>query len=146
MGVAAIAREGTDITLVSAMKSVDDCLEAAEALAGEGISAEVSTCRRSARSTATTMLRSLAKTNRIAVVEEGPRTGGWAGEVLAVVTEHGLGDIDDALRITTADTPIPYSPPLEDAFLPGAQRIADSVRGATLNDDNDKGETCLRKR
>ena len=75
------------------------------------------------------MLRSLAKTNRIAVVEEGPLTGGWAGEVLAIVAEHGLGDIDDAWRITTPDTPIPYSPPLEDAFLPGAQRIADSVRG-----------------
>ena len=74
------------------------------------------------------MLRSLAKTNRIAVVEEGPRTGGWAGEVLAVVVEQGLGDIDDAWRIATPDAPIPYSPPLEDAFLPGATRIADSVR------------------
>ena len=75
------------------------------------------------------MLSSLAKTNRIAVVEEGPRTGGWAGEVLAVVTEQGLGDIDDAWRITTPDSPVPYSPPLEDDFLPGAQRIADEVRG-----------------
>ena len=59
------------------------------------------------------------KTNRIAVVEEGPLTGGWAGEVLALVTEEGLGDLDDAWRITTPNSPIPYSPPLEDAFLPG---------------------------
>ena len=129
IGVAAIAREGTDITLVSAMKSVDDCLEAADALAAEGISAEVIDLQTIRPLDGDAVLRSLAKTNRIAVVEEGPRTGGWAGEVLAIVAEHGLGDIDDAWRITTPDTPIPYSPPLEDAFLPGAQRIADSVRG-----------------
>ena len=75
-----------------------------------------------------TILASLAKTNRIAVVEEGPRTGGWAGEVLALVTEQGLGDIDDAFRITTPDAPIPYSPPLEDDFLPGVERIVAAVR------------------
>ena len=127
IGVAAVVREGSDITLVSAMKGVDDCLEAAETLAGSGISAEVIDLQTIRPLDMQTVLRSLAKTNRIAVVEEGPRTGGWAGEVLAVVTEEGLGDIDDAWRITTPDTPIPYSPPLEDAFLPGAQRIADAV-------------------
>ena len=61
------------------------------------------------------------------LVEEGPLTGGWAGEVLALVTEQGLGDLDDAWRITTANGPIPYSPPLEDAFLPGPARIAAEV-------------------
>ena len=127
IGVAAVVREGSDITLVSAMKGVDDCLEAAETLAGSGISAEVIDLQTIRPLDMQTVLRSLAKTNRIAVVEEGPRTGGWAGEVLAVVTEEGLGDIDDAWRITTPDTPIPYSPPLEDAFLPGPQRIADAV-------------------
>jgi len=129
IGVAAIMREGSDLTLVSAMKGVDDCLEAAETLAADGISAEVIDLQTIRPFDADTVLRSLAKTNRIAVVEEGPRTGGWAGEVLAVATEQGLGDIDDAWRIATPDTPIPYSPPLEDAFLPGAQRIVDSVRG-----------------
>jgi pyruvate/2-oxoglutarate/acetoin dehydrogenase E1 component len=128
IGEAAVARDGSDITLVSAMKSVDDCLEAAEILASEGISAEVIDLQTIRPFDAETVLQSLAKTNRIAVVEEGPRTGGWAGEVLAVVTEQGLGDIDDAWRITTPDAPVPYSPPLEDAFLPGAQRIADEVR------------------
>jgi pyruvate/2-oxoglutarate/acetoin dehydrogenase E1 component len=48
--------------------------------------------------------------------------------VLAVVTEQGLGDLDDAWRIATPNSPIPYSPPLEDAFLPGAERIASEVR------------------
>lgn len=128
IGAAKVVLEGSDITLVSAMKSVDDCLEAAQTLAGEGISAEVIDLQTIRPFDAPTILRSLAKTNRIAVVEEGPLTGGWAGEVLAVVTEQGLGDIDDAWRITTPDAPVPYSPPLEDAFLPGPQRIADEVR------------------
>jgi acetoin:2,6-dichlorophenolindophenol oxidoreductase subunit beta len=128
IGAAKVVLEGSDITLVSAMKSVDDCLEAAQTLAGEGISAEVIDLQTIRPFDAPTILRSLAKTNRIAVVEEGPLTGGWAGEVLAVVTEQGLADIDDAWRITTPDAPVPYSPPLEDAFLPGPQRIADEVR------------------
>ena len=125
---AAVVREGSDITLVSAMKSVDDCLEAAELLAADGISAEVVDLQTLRPFDAETVLASLAKTNRLAVVEEGPLTGGWAGEVLSVAVERGLGDIDDAWRITTPDGPVPYSPPLEDAFLPGAQRIADEVR------------------
>ena len=76
---------------------------------------------------AETIVRSVEKTNRVAVVEEGPLTGGWAGEVLAIVTENALGDLDDAWRIATDNTPIPYSPPLEDAFLPGPERIAAEV-------------------
>ena len=70
----------------------------------------------------------MRKTNRIVVVEEGPQTGGWAGEVLATVTERALGYLDDGWRIATPDTPIPYSPPLEDAFLPGPDRIASEIR------------------
>ena len=75
-----------------------------------------------------TVLASVRKTNRIVVVEEGPLTGGWAGEVLACVTEQALGHLDDAWRIATPNTPIPYSPPLEDAFLPGADRIVAEIR------------------
>ena len=86
-----------------------------------------------------TVLRSVEKTNRIAVVEEGPLTGGWAGEVLALVTEHALGDLDDAWRITTPDSPVPYSPPLEDAFLPGPERIAAEVKSRHLNTEQERG-------
>ena len=75
-----------------------------------------------------TLLTSLEKTTRIVVVEEGPLTGGWAGEVLALIAEHGLGDLDDAWRIATPNTPIPYSPQLEDAHLPGPERIASEIR------------------
>jgi pyruvate/2-oxoglutarate/acetoin dehydrogenase E1 component len=127
LGRARIVREGDDITLVSAMKGVHDCLEAAERLAAEGISAEVVDLRTLRPVDLATVMASVVKTNRLAVVEEGPLTGGWAGEVLALVVEQGLGDLDDAWRITTPNTPIPYSPPLEDAFLPGADRIVADV-------------------
>ena len=93
-----------------------------------GIAAEVIDLRTLRPLDIPTVLASVAKTNRIVVVEEGPLTGGWAGEVIARVTEEGLGDLDDAWRIATADSPVPYSPPLEDAFLPGAERIASEIR------------------
>jgi pyruvate/2-oxoglutarate/acetoin dehydrogenase E1 component len=128
IGVAHVAREGTDVTVVSAMNGVHQALEAAETLAENGISAEVIDLRTLRPLDIPTILASVAKTNRLVVVEEGPLTGGWAGEVLARVTEEGLGDLDDAWRIATADGPVPYSPPLEDAFLPGAERIASEIR------------------
>jgi acetoin:2,6-dichlorophenolindophenol oxidoreductase subunit beta len=128
LGEAAVIREGRDITLVTAMKSVHDSLEAAEALERDSVSVEVIDLRTLRPFDAETVLESVRKTNRIAIVEEGPLTGGWAGEVLASVTEQALGYLDDAWRIATPNTPIPYSPPLEGAFLPGPERIADEIR------------------
>jgi pyruvate/2-oxoglutarate/acetoin dehydrogenase E1 component len=128
LGEAAVVREGSDVTLVTAMKSVHDALEAADALERDRVSVEVVDLRTLRPFDLETVVASVRKTNRIVVVEEGPLTGGWAGEVLASVTEHALGHLDDAWRIATPDTPIPYSPPLEDAFLPGAERIADEIR------------------
>jgi pyruvate/2-oxoglutarate/acetoin dehydrogenase E1 component len=130
IGQALVRRPGSDVTLVSAMKSVQDCLDAADTLAqDDGIEAEVIDLRTLRPLDVATILDSVTRTNRIAVVEEGPRTGGWAGEVLAEVTEQGLGELDDAWRIATPDQPIPYSPMLEDDFLPSADSIAQSVRG-----------------
>jgi pyruvate/2-oxoglutarate/acetoin dehydrogenase E1 component len=128
LGEAAVVREGRDVTVVSAMKGVHDSLEAAEQLAVDGVSIEVIDLRTIRPFDLDTVLASVKKTNRIVVVEEGPVTGGWAGEVLASVVEQGLGDLDDAWRIATPNTPIPYSPPLEDAFLPGPARIAQEIR------------------
>jgi pyruvate/2-oxoglutarate/acetoin dehydrogenase E1 component len=128
LGEARVVREGTDLTLVTAMKSVHDGLEAAEQLERDGISVEVVDLRTLRPFDRDTVLASVRKTNRIVVVEEGPLTGGWAGEVLAEVTEHALGHLDDAWRIATPNTPIPYSPPLEDAFLPGADRLCVEIR------------------
>jgi acetoin:2,6-dichlorophenolindophenol oxidoreductase subunit beta len=128
LGRAIVRRHGTDITLVSVMKGVHDCLAAAELLAADGIDAEVIDLRTLRPLDLDTLLESLARTNAMVAVEEGPLTGGWAGEVLAVAAESGLHDIDDAWRITTPDHPIPYSPVLEDAFLPSAEAIAAAVR------------------
>jgi len=128
LGRARIAREGRDVTLVSAMKGVHDCLDAAERLTEDGIEAEVLDLRTIRPLDAETILRSVAKTNRIVAVEEGPLTGGWAGEVMSLVVDNALGDLDDAWRIATPNTPIPYSPPLEDAFLPGPDRIVAEIK------------------
>jgi acetoin:2,6-dichlorophenolindophenol oxidoreductase subunit beta len=125
---AGVVREGVDITLVTAMKGVHDAVEAADALERDRLSVEVIDLRTLRPFDVETVLESVRKTNRLVVVEEGPVTGGWAGEVLASVTERGLGYLDDAWRIATPDTPIPYSPPLEDAFLPVPKRIAEEIR------------------
>jgi pyruvate/2-oxoglutarate/acetoin dehydrogenase E1 component len=129
LGEARVVREGGDVTLVTAMKSVHDALEAAERLERDGVSVEVIDLRTLRPIDVDTILASVRKTNRLVVVEEGPLTGGWAGEVLACVTEQALGHLDDAWRIATPNTPIPYSPPLEDAFLPGVDRIVAEIQG-----------------
>jgi pyruvate/2-oxoglutarate/acetoin dehydrogenase E1 component len=128
LGQAGIAREGDDLTIVSVGKGVSDALTAAEALAADGLSAEVVDLRTLRPLDVTTVLESVAKTNRLIALEEGPRTGGWAAGLLGVVAEEGLHDLDDAWILATGETPIPYSPTLEDAFLPQAEALLDSVR------------------
>jgi pyruvate/2-oxoglutarate/acetoin dehydrogenase E1 component len=78
---------------------------------------------------AVTGLRPVARTNKLLAVEEGPRTGGWASGLLGAVAEYGLHDLDDAWIVATDETPIPYSPSLEDAYIPDADAIIASVRG-----------------
>jgi pyruvate/2-oxoglutarate/acetoin dehydrogenase E1 component len=126
LGEAAVARPGTDLTIVSISKGVRDALEAAEQLAGE-IDVEVIDLRTLRPLDLDTVLSSVARTNRILAVEEGPRTGGWATGVLGAIAERGLHDLDDAWIVATDETPIPYSPTLEDAFIPNAKTIVESV-------------------
>jgi acetoin:2,6-dichlorophenolindophenol oxidoreductase subunit beta len=128
IGEAAVVREGADLTIATGMKAVHDALAAAETLAAEGIEATVIDLRTLRPLDVNAVVGSVEATNRLLVVEEGPATGGWAAEVLAQVTERALGQLDMAWRLATADLPIPYSPPLEDAFLPGADAIVESVR------------------
>jgi acetoin:2,6-dichlorophenolindophenol oxidoreductase subunit beta len=128
LGKARIAREGRDLTLVSISKGVADSLIAADELAADGIDVEVLDLRTLRPLDLQTVLDSVAKTNRILAVEEGPRTGGWSTGVLGAVAEAGLHDLDDAWIVATEETPIPYSPTLEDAFVPSPATIADNVR------------------
>jgi acetoin:2,6-dichlorophenolindophenol oxidoreductase subunit beta len=127
LGRAAVPRAGADLTIVSISKGVRDALEAADELAGE-VDVEVIDLRTLRPLDLDTVLASVAKTNRLLAVEEGPRTGGWATGVLGAVAEQGLHDLDDAWIVATGETPIPYSPSLEDAFIPDAGAIVASVR------------------
>jgi pyruvate/2-oxoglutarate/acetoin dehydrogenase E1 component len=129
LGRANIARNGKDITIVSVGKGVPDALSAAAQLAEHhGIDAEVVDLRTLRPLDLQTVLESVARTNRLLAVEEGPATGGWASGLLGRVAEHGLHDIDDAWLLTTDELPIPYSPTLEDAFIPDAEAIVAAVR------------------
>jgi len=128
LGKAAVVREGSDITIVSALRGVHDSLQAAEELAGEGIDAEVVDIRSLRPLDHETVLGSVAKTNRVMLLEEGPRVGGWAANLLGIIAAEGLEELDDAWIVTTGDTPAPYSPTLEDAWLPAAADVAAAVR------------------
>jgi pyruvate/2-oxoglutarate/acetoin dehydrogenase E1 component len=128
LGRAGIPRRGEDLTIVSVGKGVPDALAAAETLAGEGVSAEVVDLRTLRPLDVETVLESVSRTNRLLAVEEGPRTGGWATGLLGAVAERGLHDLDDAWIIATDETPIPYSPTLEDAYMPDTDAIIASVR------------------
>jgi pyruvate/2-oxoglutarate/acetoin dehydrogenase E1 component len=128
LGSAHVVRSGGDVTIVAAMKGVHDALAAAEMLAADGLDCEVIDLRCLRPLDLDTVLASLARTNRLVVVEEGPRLGGFGAGLLGAAAEAALEDLDDAWLVPTGDTPIPYSPPLEDAFLPGAETIAEAVR------------------
>jgi pyruvate/2-oxoglutarate/acetoin dehydrogenase E1 component len=129
LGRARIARAGDDLTVVSAGKGVSDALTAADTLAADGLSVEVVDLRTLRPLDVGTVLESVSRTNRLMAVEEGPRTGGWASGLLGAVAEEGLHDLDDVWVLATDETPIPYSPTLEDAFIPDADAITASVRG-----------------
>ena len=128
LGRARVVRSGADVTVVSIAKGVRDALEAANQLAAEGVELEVVDLRSLRPLDVDAVLASVARTNRLLAVEEGPRTGGWAAGIAGIVASEGLHDLDDVWTITTAETPVPYSPSLEDAFLPGAAEIAAAVR------------------
>jgi pyruvate/2-oxoglutarate/acetoin dehydrogenase E1 component len=127
LGNASVVRPGTDLTVVSIMRGVPDALAAADRLAEDGVDVEVIDLRSLRPLDLETVLESVAKTNRLLAVEEGPRTGGWAAGVVGGVAEEGLHELDDVWTLTTAETPIPYSPSLEDAFLPDPDAIVATV-------------------
>lgn len=128
IGRARVVREGGDVTIVSAMKGVHDALAAADALQGDGIQAEVVDLRSLRPLDLDTVLASVAKTNRLVAVEEGPAIGGWGHGIAGAVTAAALEDLDDVVVLGTPSLAVPFSPPLEDAFFPDAERIAGTIR------------------
>ncbi|QJU58634.1 pyruvate dehydrogenase complex E1 component subunit beta [Sphingomonas sp. AP4-R1] len=118
IGKARIAKEGKGVTLVSYSIGVGVALEAAKQLAESGIDAEVIDLRTLRPLDRTTVLKSLAKTNRMVVVEEGWPTCSIASEIMAIAMEEGFDDLDaPVLRVTNIDVPLPYAANLESMAL-----------------------------
>jgi pyruvate dehydrogenase E1 component beta subunit len=129
IGKARIMREGKDVTIVSYSIGVGVSLEAADKLAEEGIEAEVIDLRTLRPLDKATVLKSLAKTNRIVVAEEGWPTCSIAAEVAAFVMEEGFDDLDaPVLRVTDEDVPLPYAANLEKLALISADKVVSTVK------------------
>jgi 2-oxoisovalerate dehydrogenase E1 component beta subunit len=129
IGKAKVAREGRDLSIVTYGAMVWAALEAAERLAEEGVSVEVVDLRTLVPLDRETVCASVKKTSKALLVHEDTRTGGMAGELAATLTESVFDFLDGPIvRVTAPDTPIPFSPPLEDAFLPNAQKIVEKAR------------------
>lgn len=124
LGKAAIRREGTDVTLVTYGQNVYHCLEVADKLKEQGYSAEVIDIRSLVPLDEETIFNSIAKTNRVVVVNEAPMTCGFAGEIVARITSKAFQHLDaPPLRVTRMDTPVPWAKPLERFVLPSVEKI-----------------------
>ncbi|MBA3880563.1 MAG: pyruvate dehydrogenase complex E1 component subunit beta [Sphingobium sp.] len=129
IGKARIVRPGTDVTIVSYSIGVGIALDAAETLAGEGIDAEVIDLRTLRPLDKRAVLDSLAKTNRMVVVEEGWPTCSIASEIIAIAMEEGFDDLDaPVLRVANEDVPLPYAANLEKLALIDAARVVSAVK------------------
>jgi acetoin:2,6-dichlorophenolindophenol oxidoreductase subunit beta len=129
IGKAAVRREGTDVTLVSYAKTVHTCLEAANALQEQGVSAEVIDLRSLKPIDEETVLASVRKTGRAVVVHEASRTAGVGAEIAATIAEKAFGALKaPVMRVTGPDAPTAASFPLEAAFVPSVQRIVEAAR------------------
>jgi len=132
IGKARIMREGTDVTIVSYSIGVGVALEAADRLAGEGIEAEVIDLRTLRPLDKQAVLTSLAKTNRVVVVEEGWPTCSISSEISAICMEEGFDDLDAPVtRVTDKDVPLPYAANLEKMALIKADDVVAAVKAVT---------------
>ena len=129
IGKARVMREGKDVTIVSYSIAVGWALEAAEQLAGEGIDAEVLDLRTLRPLDREAVLKSLAKTNRLVIAEEGWPACGIASEIMAICMEEGFDHLDaPVLRVCNEDVPLPYAANLEKAAIIDAERIVAAVK------------------
>lgn len=129
IGVADIKREGTDVTIVAIGLMVKKAMEAAEKLAAEGISAEVLDPRTIAPLDKETIRKSIEKTHRAIVVEEGNKTGGIGAEIAAMMQEEMYDELDGpVLRVAALDVPLPYDVALELVCIPNADKIVETVK------------------
>ncbi len=128
-GEAKVRREGTDVTVWSTFFMVHKALEVAEELAKDGISVEVIDPRTLVPLDKKTLIDSVKKTGRLVLVTEETKTGATTAEISAMVQEEAFDWLDAPIkRVNAPDTPVPFSPTLEQYFIPDNKRIADAIR------------------
>jgi pyruvate/2-oxoglutarate/acetoin dehydrogenase E1 component len=126
IGKAIVRREGTDISVITYGAMVYIALDAARELEKEGINLEVLDLRSLLPFDREAVLETVKKTSKVILLHEDTRIGGFAGELAALISEEAFEHLDGPIRrITAPDTPVPYSPPLEEYFLP---KVSDVVR------------------
>jgi 2-oxoisovalerate dehydrogenase E1 component beta subunit len=129
LGKARVFRPGKDLSIVTYGAMVYVALEAAETLEKEGLSAEIIDLRTLLPLDEETILGSVQKTSRVILLHEDTLTGGIGGEIAARIAERAFQHLDaPVVRIAAPDTPVPYSPPLEEAFLPNAAKVLEKAR------------------
>ena len=129
LGKADIKREGTDITIVAISRMVHQALEAADTLQAQGISAEIVDPRTLSPLDEQTMLDSVAKTHRLIVVDEDNPRCSAATDIAALVADKAFSELDAPIKLVTAPhTPVPFSPPLEQFYIPSPERIVATVQ------------------
>jgi pyruvate/2-oxoglutarate/acetoin dehydrogenase E1 component len=129
LGSARVAREGSDVTIVSAMNTVHESLKAADLLVADGIEAEVIDLRTLRPLDKATVLESLKRTNRMVVVEEGWPVCSISSEIIAIAMTEGFDDLDaPVMRVTDVDVPLPYAANLEKLALIKASQVVEAVK------------------
>jgi pyruvate dehydrogenase E1 component beta subunit len=129
IGKGVIRREGRDVTIIGKLLTVYRALGAAEQLASEGIEAEVIDPRTLVPLDKELILESVRKTGRMVVVEEDNLTGGWAGDIVAMVAEEAFFWLDAPIkRVSAPDTPPPFAPVMEEFYVPSEERVVEAVR------------------
>ena len=124
-----VKREGSDVTIIATSLMVQRSLAAAEVLEKEGISVEVVDPRTLYPLDQDTIIESIKKTNRAVVVHEACKTGGYGGELTAVIMEKAFDYLDaPVVRCAGMDVPIPFSPPLEQAVVPDENQIVETIK------------------
>jgi 2-oxoisovalerate dehydrogenase E1 component len=127
-GVAAIRREGTDLTVATYGAMVHQSLEAARIMESKGVSVEVMDLRTLNPLDEEAIYRSVKKTNRVVVIHEDTLTAGFGAELVALIVKNCFEHLDaPVMRVAALDSPVPYSPPLEDAMLPNIQKILSTL-------------------
>ena len=128
LGKAEIKREGSDVTIVAISRMVHVALEAAQRLAQEGIEAEVVDLRTLSPLDEETVLSSLAKTRRLVVVDEDNPRCSVAADIAALAVDKGFDYLDAPVKLVTAPhTPVPFSPALEQYYIPSPERVIAAV-------------------